>query len=148
MWKRIFQSNFGEEIHYETKKIYRVVMSPYLLECFSQRIPDFFRPFLKILIQTLHIKKAEPFSAIKEFKFTLRFPGGCMQNVRLRHALEVNGFPTWCFGKESTCNAVDLGSIPGSGRSLGQGDGTHSRILAWGIPWAEEPGGLSSDMTE
>ena len=142
MWKMIFQSNFGEEIHYETKKIYRVVMSPYLLECFSQRIPDFFRPFLKILIQTLHIKKAEPFSAIKEFKFTLRFPGGCMQNVRLRHALEVNGFPTWCFGKESTCNAVDLGSIPGSGRSLGQGDGTHSRILAWGIPWAEEPGGL------
>ena len=117
MWKMIFQSNFGEEIHYETKKIYRVVMSPYLLECFSQRIPDFFRPFLKILIQTLHIKKAEPFSAIKEFKFTLRFPGGCMQNVRLRHALEVNGFPTWCFGKESTCNAVDLGSTPGSGRS-------------------------------
>ena len=103
---------------------------------------------MKILIQTLHIKKAEPFSAIKEFKFTLRFPGGCMQNVRLRHALEVNGFPTWCLGKESTCSAVDLGSIPGSGRSLGQGDGTHSRILAWRIPWAEEPGGLSSDMTE
>ena len=26
-------------------------------------------------------------------------------------------------GKASACNAVDLGSIPGSGRSLGEGNG-------------------------
>ena len=40
--------------------------------------------------------------------------------------------------------------IPGSGRSLGEEDplgkemATHSSILAWEIPWTEEPGGLQS----
>ena len=28
----------------------------------------------------------------------------------------------------------DMGSVPGSGRSPGEGNGTHSSILAWGIP--------------
>ena len=27
---------------------------------------------------------------------------------------------------------------------LGEGMATHSNILAWRIPWAEEPGGLDS----
>ena len=38
----------------------------------------------------------------------------------------------------------DLSSIPGSGRSPGEGMATHSSILAWEIPWTEEPGGLQS----
>jgi len=45
----------------------------------------------------------------------------------------------------------DLGSIPGSGRSLEEGMATHSSILAWRIPWTEEPGRLQSkelDTTE
>ena len=46
--------------------------------------------------------------------------------------------------KGSACNAGDLGSIPGSGRSPGEGNGTHSGMLAWKIPWAEEPDGLQS----
>ena len=33
------------------------------------------------------------------------------------------GFPDGSGGKESTCNAGDLGSIPGSGRSPGEGIG-------------------------
>ena len=37
----------------------------------------------------------------------------------------------------------DAGSIPGLGRSPGnplqKGMATHSSILAWKIPWAEEP---------
>ena len=33
------------------------------------------------------------------------------------------GFPGGAEGKESTYNAGDLGSIPGSGRSPGEGDG-------------------------
>ena len=93
-------------------------------------------------------------------------------------------------GKESACNAGDLGSIPGSGRSPGEGNGnpfqysclenpmdggawratvhgvaksrtrlsdftftfhfhaleeemaTRSSVLAWKIPWTEEPGEL------
>ena len=56
--------------------------------------------------------------------------------------------------KESACNAGDQGSIPGSGRSLEKEMATHSSILAWRIPWIEEPGGLQStglqesDMTQ
>ena len=38
-------------------------------------------------------------------------------------------------GKESACNAGDLGSIPGLGRSLEKGKATHSSILAWRILW-------------
>ena len=33
------------------------------------------------------------------------------------------GFPFGSAGKESTCNAEDLGSIPGLGRSPGEGKG-------------------------
>ena len=33
------------------------------------------------------------------------------------------GFPYSTVGKESGCNAGDLGSIPGSGRSPGEGNG-------------------------
>ena len=49
--------------------------------------------------------------------------------------------------KASARNAGDLDSIPGSGRSpdpLEKKMATHSSILAWRIPWTEEPGGLQS----
>ena len=54
------------------------------------------------------------------------------------------GFLGGSDGKESTCNVGDLGLIPGLGRSLGEEMATHSSILAWRIPWTEEPGGLQS----
>ena len=38
----------------------------------------------------------------------------------------------------------DVGSIPESGRSPGGGHGNHSSVLAWRIPWTEEPGRLQS----
>ena len=38
----------------------------------------------------------------------------------------------------------DTDLIPGLGRSPGEGNGNHSSILAWRIPWTEEPGGLQS----
>ena len=41
-------------------------------------------------------------------------------------------------GKESACNAGDLGLIPGLGRSPGGGVATHSSILAWRIPMDRE----------
>ena len=37
-----------------------------------------------------------------------------------------------------------MGSIPGSGRSPGGGHGNPLHILAWRIPWTEEPGRLQS----
>ena len=54
----------------------------------------------------------------------------------------VSILPYHSAGKESTCNAGNLGSTPGWGRSPGEGDGNPLRILAWRIPWTEEPGGL------
>ena len=44
----------------------------------------------------------------------------------------------------STGDIRDAGSIPGSGGSLEKEMATHSSILAWRIPWTEEPGGLHS----
>ena len=47
------------------------------------------------------------------------------------------GFPGGSDGKESAVNPRDLGSIPGLARSPGE---RGSSILAWEIPWTEEPG--------
>ena len=47
-------------------------------------------------------------------------------------------------GKESSCKAGDQGSIPQLARSPGQGKATPSSILAWRIPWTEEPVELQS----
>ena len=40
----------------------------------------------------------------------------------LNHTVFQKGFPGGSAGKESTCNAGDLGSIPGLGRSPGEGN--------------------------
>ena len=60
--------------------------------------------------------------------------------------LDQMGVPCGSDGKESTCNGGDLGSIdPWAGVDpLEEGVVTHSGILAWRIPWTEEPGGLQS----
>ena len=52
------------------------------------------------------------------------------------------GFPGDSVIKKPPANAGDVGLIPGSERSFGGRNGTHCRILAWKIPWTEEPGGL------
>ena len=65
------------------------------------------------------------------------------------------GFPGVSDDKESACNAVDLGSIPGSGRSPGEGNDNPSSVLLLGkshgqrslvgySPWGRK----ESDMTE
>ena len=57
------------------------------------------------------------------------------------------GFPCGSVGKESTCNVGDLSSIPGLGRSPGEGMATQSSVLAWRTPWT--PWGCKElDMTE
>ena len=50
------------------------------------------------------------------------------------------GFPVGSDGKTSACTAGDLGSIPGSGGSPGEGNGNPLQYS----PWTEEPGGLQS----
>ena len=52
------------------------------------------------------------------------------------------GFPGSSTIKNLPSEAEDMGSIPGSARFAGEGMSTHSCILDWEIPWAEEPGRL------
>ena len=54
------------------------------------------------------------------------------------------GFPGVSVVKNPPANTGDVGSVPGLERSPGEGNGNHSSILAWEIPWMEEPGGLQS----
>ena len=66
--------------------------------------------------------------------------------VKQVECIGVEGLPMWCSGKESTCKCRRLKrcefnpsveEIP-----LEEEMTTHSSILAWKIPWTEEPGGL------
>ena len=61
--------------------------------------------------------------------------------TRLSNSTELN---CSSYGKESACNAGDLGSIPGSEYPLEKDMETNSSILAWRISLTEEPGGLQS----
>ena len=65
--------------------------------------------------------------------------------------------PYPAFGSDSEASAYytgDPGSVPGSGRSSGEGNGNPLQHSCWKIPWTEEPGGPSlrghreSDTTE
>ena len=53
-----------------------------------------------------------------------------------------SSFPGGSAGKESACDAGDLGLIPGLEDPLEEGMATHSSSLAWRIPMAQETGGL------
>ena len=54
------------------------------------------------------------------------------------------GLPGSSDSKESAHNVGDLSLIPGWEDPLEKRMATHSSILAWRIPWTEEPGGLQS----
>ena len=66
------------------------------------------------------------------------------------------GLPRWLSGKESAWVVGDLGWSLNQEDPLEKRLATHSSILAWRIPWTEEPGGLlvcplghkESDTTE
>ena len=52
------------------------------------------------------------------------------------------GLPGGLDSKASACNAGDLGSNPGLGRSPGGGHGNPLQYSPGEFPWTEEPGGL------
>ena len=54
------------------------------------------------------------------------------------------GLPGGWDRKASACNAGDLGSSLGLGRSPGEGNGTPLQYSCLEIPWTEEPGRLQS----
>ena len=53
-------------------------------------------------------------------------------------------FPGGSDDKKPACNAGDLVQSPGQEDSLEKGMATHSSILAWRIPWTEDPERLKS----
>ena len=68
---------------------------------------------------------------------------------------DIWGFPAGSNSKESARSSGDPGSIPGSGRSRGEGHVYSLWNFAWRIPWMEETGvlyspwgGKESDTTE
>ena len=54
------------------------------------------------------------------------------------------GSPCGSVSKESACDAGDLGLIVGQEDPQEEEMAPYSSILAWEIPWTEEPGGLQS----
>ena len=52
------------------------------------------------------------------------------------------GFPGGSVVKNLPANEGDVGLIPGSGRSPGEGNGNLLQYPCQEIPWTEEPGGL------
>ena len=62
-------------------------------------------------------------------------------NIYMLHGM---GFPCGSHGKEPVCNAGDQVWSLGGEDTLGKGMATCSSILAWRIPWTEEPGRLQS----
>ena len=69
-------------------------------------------------------------------------PWGCKESTmteRLSLHTKGRGFPGRTLVRNPPANAGDAGLISGSGRSLGEGNGNPLSILAWRIPWTEQP---------
>ena len=64
--------------------------------------------------------------------------------VPLRKLIIFMGFPGSSVVKNLPVSAGDAGSIPGSGRSPGEGNGNPLQYSCLEIPWTEESGGLQS----
>ena len=63
------------------------------------------------------------------------------------------GFPSGSDGKESACNAGDMGSIPGLEDPLEEGMATYFSVLAWRIPmdrraWRATVHGVAKSWTQ
>ena len=54
------------------------------------------------------------------------------------------GFPGGSVVKNPLANTGDVGSALGWEEPLEKEMAIHSNILAWEIPWTEEPGGMQS----
>ena len=70
-----------------------------------------------------------------------RIPGRPLQGCIGEGPTDV---PRWLSGKESACQAGDMGSITDGEDPLEKEMAIIFNILAWEIPWTEEPGRLQS----
>ena len=65
-----------------------------------------------------------------------------MTELLINNASVTGGFPDGSVRKNLPDNTGNVGSIPGLVRFPEEEMATHSNILAWEIPWTEEPDGL------
>jgi hypothetical protein len=85
---------------------------------------------------------------LESFSFSLQynyFPrlSGKVVNSLYFYLFKISlGFPGVSVVKKPSANARDIGSILGQEHSLEKEMATHFSILAWEMPWTEEPGGL------
>ena len=104
------------------------------------RVINSFRP---VYVPSLVWSVSFPFLVLSRGKASLLF---LLQHPLDRHSLQLSLLPPQTFMGgypcESACSAGDPDSIPESG--LEKEMATHSSILAWKIPWTEEPGGPPS----
>ena len=68
--------------------------------------------------------------------------------IKLKLTVLMSPFTWWLSSRESTCHAGDQGSIPGSGRTPGGGDGNPLQYSRLRNPWTEEPRGLQSTRSQ
>ena len=78
-----------------------------------------------VFILSVDVYQTVDFKSVRINKGLVSFPGGSVM-------------------KNSPANAGDTGSVPGWGRCPREGNSNPLHILAWKIPWTEEPGSLRS----
>ena len=84
---------------------------------------------------------------------TYDLPGSVRPTLRFSNIYILLGFPCSSNGKESACNAGGLGSIPGSGRSSGEGNGNPLQYSCLEKPmdrgaWRATVCGISKSWTQ
>ena len=109
----------------------------------NKTIQEFVAIYLKNFLYKLGLEKTEE-SEIKlpTVVGSWRKQGNSRKTSTSASVTMPKPLTVWVTCKETACNMGDPGSIPGLGRSPGEGLATHSSILTQRTPWTEEPGGL------
>ena len=114
--------------------------------------PCFWLLFLYDALYLTVMLASDPDQTIKITDMLLHCLCPCFCNMTAKFLMEDNriqksisfGLPQWFHGKESACNAGDLGSIPGLRRSPREGNGNPLQYSCLENPTTEEPGRLQS----
>ena len=97
--------------------------------------------FKKVVLQELMMPISERITAVFQNKNCVRdFPGDPVVKTPPSNATGA-GSPGDSVVKNPPANTGDVGLSPVSERSLEKELAAQSSILAWKIPWTEEPGG-------
>ena len=125
-------------------QIYPVIIVSILGISDTQKCVSFQTLIAIVIICSIHTIQANgPVVFFVYYQINLGRPIKCLGNMsKICSFIQYTLFSS--AGKESACNAGDLGSIPGLRRSPGEGNGYHSSILAWRIPWTVQSVELQS----